>query len=877
MPIALSVVLFDRGANGAPTTSNPEQLRGQLDAWEQTISDRFGYESARAAFRATARQALGWARADHLRRAVEVYTPQGHTCWEGYLAEIEVTIGRVRIALSLTDMANRVLVRYSTSATGAQGASASYSHAASIATYGTKDRLLQLGNVSATAAANRAQTALTTLAWPRSTQATESGSGAAGEITVTLTFAGWYATLDDLLTTSSSTATTATDVQLVNLLTAYNSTNPFFATDRTNVVATGVSDTEGIDPDTTYREKIEALLSQGDSAHQRLHWGCFDDRAFVVRRWAGASPETITYRQSLASGRLTDAYGNVVAPWDARPDAMVQIDDVLEAAVAADMVDSAARYYCARTVLRVDDRGVSVRLEPDQVASLEDLLANPGGSGAAGESARQAGFERLVHATARTRFPAGDLPSRYNGGIWQPGAGGTGVNNTGTIDTGGGDITNTGGGNVDLGTGTGIGGSGSTGVSTAGAGTVGRLTQWATPSTLADATLIKSGAGVLTLSAASAYTLTIAGSIALSGAGANSGDTLVYNGTAFVPSTLTAADVSAAPNDAKYIVQQSSSELAAEQALGSLATGILKNTTSSGVLSIAVAGTDYAAASHTHPHGDITDWNEAVDDRVGALLTAGANITLTYNDAANTLTIAADNPPVDGSGTAGRVAQWNDSNTIEAATLIKSGAGLLTLSAASAYTLTVSGSINLDGSGAASGDVLTYNGTRFVAQAPAASVGGSGTTGRMAQWASSSALEAADLIKSGAGVLTLSAASTRTLTVSTTGTAIVSNDPRNPNEVAIYVSNYAVGGNPGLTYNTGSNLLTVDNVVDIISGGAYRVGGTQVLGARRTGWSGWTGTATRSSKATSTATTQNVAEALKALIDDLISHGVIGA
>lgn len=33
--------------------------------------------------------------------------------------------------------------------------------------------------------------------------------------------------------------------------------------------------------------------------------------------------------------------------------------------------------------------------------------------------------------------------------------------------------------------------------------------------------------------------------------------------------------------------------------------------------------------------------NEQVDDRVAALLQAGANITLTYNDVANTLTIAS--------------------------------------------------------------------------------------------------------------------------------------------------------------------------------------------------------------------------------------------
>src|SRR5262249_54120370 len=37
----------------------------------------------------------------------------------------------------------------------------------------------------------------------------------------------------------------------------------------------------------------------------------------------------------------------------------------------------------------------------------------------------------------------------------------------------------------------------------------------------------------------------------------------------------------------------------------------------------------------------VTDFSEATDDRVASLLVAGTNITLTYNDAANTLTIAS--------------------------------------------------------------------------------------------------------------------------------------------------------------------------------------------------------------------------------------------
>lgn len=49
----------------------------------------------------------------------------------------------------------------------------------------------------------------------------------------------------------------------------------------------------------------------------------------------------------------------------------------------------------------------------------------------------------------------------------------------------------------------------------------------------------------------------------------------------------------------------------------------------------------FAPSSHTHTASAITDFSEAVDDEVATLLTAGTNITITYNDAANTLTVAA--------------------------------------------------------------------------------------------------------------------------------------------------------------------------------------------------------------------------------------------
>lgn len=48
----------------------------------------------------------------------------------------------------------------------------------------------------------------------------------------------------------------------------------------------------------------------------------------------------------------------------------------------------------------------------------------------------------------------------------------------------------------------------------------------------------------------------------------------------------------------------------------------------------------FAPTIHSHATADITGFSEAVDDRVAGLLQQGSGIALTYNDTANTLTIA---------------------------------------------------------------------------------------------------------------------------------------------------------------------------------------------------------------------------------------------
>lgn len=75
----------------------------------------------------------------------------------------------------------------------------------------------------------------------------------------------------------------------------------------------------------------------------------------------------------------------------------------------------------------------------------------------------------------------------------------------------------------------------------------------------------------------------------------------------------------AAPIGAKYIVQTADATLTNEQALSSLATGIVKNTTTTGVLSIATPGTDYYAPGFFGPNVALPfvqlnyNWDNAVN------------------------------------------------------------------------------------------------------------------------------------------------------------------------------------------------------------------------------------------------------------------------
>lgn len=135
-----------------------------------------------------------------------------------------------------------------------------------------------------------------------------------------------------------------------------------------------------------------------------------------------------------------------------------------------------------------------------------------------------------------------------------------------------------------------------------------------------------------------------------------------------------------------------------------------------------VAWGTFSVDSHTQPASTITDFAEAVDDRVAALLAAGSNVTLTYSDATGTLTISAEQPTLSGLG---GVAKTGDTMTGDL-TLNKlrtkgvvdkivtnstaTGTVTLDLSAASFFDLTLSGNttISLSNLPTLSNDIFAF-------------------------------------------------------------------------------------------------------------------------------------------------------------------------
>lgn len=374
--IGITIPLLRRGASGIPSTDLVvSDLAGRCTSYEQTIAARGGFESMRIPFVADLDEAIDifntW-----LGHSTVVTGPDTQIIWEGQLAEISVTLGQRRRSIGLDKLANRLRCRY-TDTNGVTATTSPTSDSASIALYGTKDAVISMSHVTSTTASGAAARALAQWKNPQQQPSTRIETGGGGNVVVELLFRGWYWTLGWVVTSRASTTATATGTQIGDLVqtsgVGIGVTNAFLSASRAFIGTTGVSATEEIAEETTFLEKIDQLVAQGDGV-DRWVLMCLDGRQLNFRKWAGATPSTIDYIASLGGREVLTPEGRVIEPWDVRPDAMYQEVDLLSAAPVGTAYDGFERQYVERVVCQVSGDRIGVTLEPQASDSLDVVL-----------------------------------------------------------------------------------------------------------------------------------------------------------------------------------------------------------------------------------------------------------------------------------------------------------------------------------------------------------------------------------------------------------------------------------------------------------------------------------------------------------------------
>ncbi len=174
----------------------------------------------------------------------------------------------------------------------------------------------------------------------------------------------------------------------------------------------------------------------------------------------------------------------------------------------------------------------------------------------------------------------------------------------------------------------------------------------------------------------------------------------VYNGT-----TWGAIGGGGADEDGTYIVQTAVNAPSNAQVLASLSTGLLKNTTTTGVLSVATAGTDYvipsvSSLSSLATVGTITSgiWN------AGALLATGSDtVGVSYTNSAGHALMKVDGAAA---SQAGYYIHKDGAEKVQIAVLGGSDDLTISMAGTDRFTISSTGNVQLDGDLTISGDDL---------------------------------------------------------------------------------------------------------------------------------------------------------------------------
>jgi len=224
-----------------------------------------------------------------LGREVRFFNEKANLDWEGYLNRVTIDRRIARVTAALDRMENSVWTRYTPLAGGAVTRSTVKSHAVSIARFGTKQGILNGGQIDLTEANQKAQAALNLSFWPKpEPEAFVFGQRGDDDFRILFKCLGWWHTLNWLVYNQTVTSGTMAASAFVDVL--LNTCGTFFAS--RDIQSNGTSVTREHDADQRGGEIVEAVCELGDSNNRVWVAGGEAERRFYFREGAPATALT---------------------------------------------------------------------------------------------------------------------------------------------------------------------------------------------------------------------------------------------------------------------------------------------------------------------------------------------------------------------------------------------------------------------------------------------------------------------------------------------------------------------------------------------------------------------------------------------------------
>lgn len=306
------------------------------DSYQHTITRVGGFWSAE--FTVSGDMAdVDWWLDEGLGLHVEVHGEDQVLVWEGFVDQVEATVGPLMVTRGpLMDVINRLQLRYTQVNLGGgvvgdtwePGIAAWHDDDDSIARYGYIWQLVQGDRLLAVEAPQLAQVYRDDRAWPR----TSKQWSAPGEQqpSVRVACRGYAAFMDRYPYRSADAAGAQVDAKLAAILDTLTEWNGLFASTNADIAANTVTTKSFEDEQRSAWSIVQEIVRLGGPAaasYGRYSLGVYDGRRVVYEPW----PTELDYRQRIADPHLrTETAGGLeVMPWNVRPGRWLMFPDLL--------------------------------------------------------------------------------------------------------------------------------------------------------------------------------------------------------------------------------------------------------------------------------------------------------------------------------------------------------------------------------------------------------------------------------------------------------------------------------------------------------------------------------------------------------------------